>query len=165
MIEVITRSEFETIAVGRTITQRLKPLARFEKYGAVINLRGDLGAGKTVFVRGLATGLGIHSRITSPTFMIMKEYNVADYKLLHLDLYRINTQTAAETLGLNELGGGRALIAIEWPDQVDLNLPYPTLDITIEDIDEESRLIDIACGSSIGTELLWDELNLEQALY
>ncbi len=161
MIEFTTKTESETIAIGRQLSEIIKSTDEFFQHGVVVNLKGDLGTGKTVFVRGLATGLGIHHKITSPTFMIMKEYTVGDIKLCHLDLYRIATLAAAETLGLNELGGCNTLIAIEWPEQVDLALPYPSIDIEINSVSENSRRIQLVAGKTTVSSKLFQLIQAE----
>lgn len=158
MIELTTKTENETLSIGRQLSEIIKSTELFQQYGVVVNLKGDLGTGKTVFVRGLATGLGIHHKITSPTFMIMKEYTIEDVKLCHLDLYRITTIAAAETLGLNELGGSKTLIAIEWPEQVNLALPYPSIEIEINSISEISRNIQIESGSTSSSRKLFKSI-------
>jgi tRNA threonylcarbamoyladenosine biosynthesis protein TsaE len=89
--------------------------------GAVVLLSGDLGAGKTVFVRGLAAGLGIDpDEVTSPTFTLIQEYNGGRLPLYHVDLYRLQP-AEVEGLGLDELTCQGGVTAIEWPDR----LPRP----------------------------------------
>lgn len=109
-----TASEAETAAVGRQLAGALKP-------GAVVLLSGDLGAGKTAFVRGLAEGLGVDpAEVSSPTFTLMQEYRGGRHLLRHVDLYRL-TPVEVDDLGLDELTMGDVVTAIEWPDR----LPRP----------------------------------------
>src|ERR1700704_7120789 len=103
-------SEDATQAVARQIAADLRP-------GDVLLLSGDLGAGKTTFVRGLAEGLGIDpEEVSSPTFTLVHEYRGGRLTLYHPDLYRLDT-AATDDLGLEELGVEDGLLAIQWPDR------------------------------------------------
>ncbi len=107
---IITASESETIAAGRELAGSLEP-------GQIVLLFGDLGAGKTAFVRGLAEGLGIDpGDVSSPTFTIIQEYRGARGTLLHVDLYRLDAREV-DDLGLDELGE-QAIVAIEWAERL-----------------------------------------------
>ena len=109
--EWVTRSEEETAAVAREIGARLSP-------GAVLLLSGNLGAGKTAFVRGLADGLGISAEeVSSPTFTLDPRISRRTSTLYHADLYRLE-RAATEDLGLEELGVRDGVLAIEWPDRL-----------------------------------------------
>jgi tRNA threonylcarbamoyladenosine biosynthesis protein TsaE len=113
-VTTITHSESETAAVGRDLAATLSP-------GAVVLLFGDLGAGKTAFVRGLAEGLGVPADdVSSPTFTLMQEYRGGRVTLIHVDLYRLNDAREIDDLGLEELGE-HAIVAIEWAEK----LPRP----------------------------------------
>lgn len=106
-----THSEAETTALGRHVAGSLTA-------GSVILLSGDLGAGKTAFVRGLAEGLGINEEdVSSPTFTLIQEYRGGRLPLLHVDLYRLNDPREIEDLGLEELGQG-GVLAIEWAERL-----------------------------------------------
>ena len=108
---ITTHSESETAAVGRDLAQTLGP-------GAVVLLVGDLGAGKTAFVRGLAEGLGAApDAVSSPTFTLIQEYRGGRLSLLHVDLYRLDDEREIEELGLQELGSD-GVVAIEWADKL-----------------------------------------------
>jgi tRNA threonylcarbamoyladenosine biosynthesis protein TsaE len=108
---VITHSERETAAVGRDLAGTLNA-------GSVVLLHGDLGAGKTAFVRGLAEGLGIApDEVSSPTFTLIQEYRGGRVPLLHVDLYRLDDPREVDELGLDELGAG-GVLAIEWADKL-----------------------------------------------
>lgn len=108
-----SRSEAETIEAGRALGARLSP-------GAVVLLYGDLGAGKTAFVRGLAAGLGLDpAEVSSPTFTIVQEYR-GPITLQHVDLYRLSP-AEVEDLALEDLLDGRSVMAVEWADR----LPSP----------------------------------------
>lgn len=109
----LTESEAETATIGRDVATQLGP-------DSVVLLTGQLGAGKTAFVRGLAEGLGIDpEQVTSPTFTLVQEYRGGRLPLYHVDLYRLQPEEV-DDLGLEELGEG-AVLAIEWPDR----LPRP----------------------------------------
>jgi len=114
---ITTHSESETADVGRRLAQRLEA-------GSVVLLVGDLGAGKTALVRGLAEGLGITpEEVSSPTFTLMQEYRGGRVTLIHVDLYRLNDAREIDDLGLEELGLD-SVLAIEWAEK----LPRPIAD-------------------------------------
>ena len=105
-------------------------------------LSGNLGAGKTAFVRGLAEGLGIHpSEVSSPTFTLVHEYRGGALTLYHVDLYRLD-RAATEDLGLEELGVADGVLAIEWPDRLTHALDGARR-VSIEIIDDTTRSISI----------------------
>ena len=127
-----THSEDETQAVARDLASRLRP-------GDVVLLSGNLGAGKTAFVRGLAVGLGIDpGEVSSPTFTLIHEYRGGRLVLYHADLYRLGS-AASEDLGLEEAGARDGVLAIEWPDR--LTHPRPAVTVTIDIVDESARRI------------------------
>ena len=110
--------------------------------GDILLVSGNLGAGKTAFVRGLAEGLGIEPQdVSSPTFTIVHEYRGGRLTLYHVDLYRLD-RTAAEDLGLEEMGVRNGVLAIEWPDRLTYRLPAART-ITIAIVDETTRTISI----------------------
>ncbi len=109
-------------------------------------LAGDLGAGKTAFVRGLAAGLGIDTaEVSSPTFTLVHEYGGGRLVLYHVDLYRLD-RAAAEDLGLEEMGVGDGVLAIEWPDRLTHTLPEATA-VSIAIVDETTRRIAVEDGA------------------
>ena len=129
----VTHSEDETTTVARE-------LAADVKAGDVILLSGNLGAGKTAFVRGLAAGLGIDPEgVSSPTFTIVHEYRGGRLTLYHADLYRLD-RVATDDLGLEEMGVADGVLAIEWPDRLSHPLPGART-IEIEIVDENTRRI------------------------
>lgn len=116
MTPIITRSETETFELGRRAGESLGA-------GDVVLISGDLGAGKTTFVRGLAAGLGIDPlEVSSPTFTIVHEYRGGRLTLYHADLYRL-TRAATEDIGLEEMGVRDGVLAVEWPDRLTHALP------------------------------------------
>jgi tRNA threonylcarbamoyladenosine biosynthesis protein TsaE len=116
-VTITTQSEDETSEVGRRLAQTLE-------LGSVVLLIGDLGAGKTAFVRGLAEGLGAGpEEVSSPTFTLMQEYRGGRVPLIHVDLYRLNDAREIDDLGLEEMGM-ESVLAIEWAEK----LPRPVAD-------------------------------------
>ncbi|HEY0284895.1 MAG TPA: tRNA (adenosine(37)-N6)-threonylcarbamoyltransferase complex ATPase subunit type 1 TsaE [Vicinamibacterales bacterium] len=133
-----THSEQDTFALGKTIAATLRP-------GTFVLLHGDLGAGKTAFVRGVAAGLGANADdVSSPTFVLIQHYK-GRTPLVHVDLYRLDTGAAIDDLGLEELVVG-AVVAIEWAER----LPRPleeSVTVRIADLGNDSRHITIEKGS------------------
>ena len=139
--EVLTHSQDETEAVARRLAERLNA-------GDVVLLSGNLGAGKTAFVRGLASGLGIDpGEVSSPTFTLVHEYRGGRLVLYHVDLYRLEGANAGE-LGLEEMGVADGVLAIEWPDRLAHALPSAT-DVTISIVDENTRRVVIRSPDEI----------------
>lgn len=136
MLETNSPEETERIASG---------LARTLPPGSVVALYGDLGAGKTVFARGFARGLGITEPLSSPTFTIVQEYPVpGGGNLYHLDLYRIDNSDAALAFGVDEfLNDPAARILLEWPERIEDILPEGTIRITIHHAGEGRRRLEL----------------------
>jgi tRNA threonylcarbamoyladenosine biosynthesis protein TsaE len=108
---VISNSEAETAAVARELAPALRA-------GDVVLLFGDLGAGKTAFVRGLAEGLGVdRGDVSSPTFTIVQEYRGGRLPIFHVDLYRLDDPREIDDLGLDEIAAG-GVLAIEWAEKL-----------------------------------------------
>jgi tRNA threonylcarbamoyladenosine biosynthesis protein TsaE len=129
----VANSEAETHLLARELAATLEA-------GDVLLLSGDLGAGKTTFVRGLAEGLGIDpAEVSSPTFTLLHEYRGGRLALYHADLYRLD-KTATEDLGLEETGVRDGVLAIEWPDRLSHDLAGARL-IRLEIVDDETRRI------------------------
>lgn len=130
---VTTAGAEETERVARSMAEELKA-------GDVLLLSGDLGAGKTTFVRGLAAGLGIDpAEVSSPTFTIVHEYRGGRLTLYHADLYRLE-RTATEDVGLEEMGVRDGVLAIEWPERLTHRLPGAR-SVHLELLDEGKRRI------------------------
>ena len=133
MKTIVTNSEAETSAVGRELAGTLTA-------GAVVLLRGDLGAGKTAFVRGMAEGLGIAAReVTSPTFTLIQEHRGGRLPLYHVDLYRLRP-VEVDDLGLDEITLEGGVTAIEWPER----LPRPIAEallVRLEHVEGDQRRI------------------------
>ena len=107
----VTNSPAETEALGQRLAERLQP-------GDVIAYTGDLGAGKTAFTRGLARGLGITERITSPTFTIVNEYQGGRLPLFHFDMYRLGSSEELFDIGWEEYLARGGVCAVEWSENV-----------------------------------------------
>ncbi|MDD2202950.1 MAG: tRNA (adenosine(37)-N6)-threonylcarbamoyltransferase complex ATPase subunit type 1 TsaE [Bacilli bacterium] len=129
--KVTTRNETETIALAQNVEAEKFP-------NMVICLEGDLGSGKTVFAKGFASSLGIEEVITSPTFNIIKEYNVGELPLFHMDVYRLDGDVSS--LGLEEYYNKDGIVIIEWADIIRDYLPKERLEIKIKVIDEDTRI-------------------------
>ena len=134
----LARSEAETRAAGRALAADITP-------GTVILLFGDLGAGKTVFVRGLAEGLGLDpDAVSSPTFTIVQEYRGPAVTLQHVDLYRLSPREV-EDLALEDLLTASTVMAIEWAERLDVMPRGPVVEVRLEH-DGDSRRITIQPG-------------------
>jgi len=122
-------------------------LAKSLKGGKIIALFGDLGAGKTVFVKGLAEGLGIKKRITSPTFVFIKSYpvKIGSKPLIfhHLDLYRASSNADLQSLGLEEVFSQNSIVVVEWANKIYWDLPKKRIDVKIEKVNAQKRRIEI----------------------
>jgi tRNA threonylcarbamoyladenosine biosynthesis protein TsaE len=137
-IVIQTRSASETVRIGKTIGTRLL-------LGDVVALVGELGAGKTQFIKGLAAGLGIENSayISSPSFTLIHEYPGA-IPFYHIDLFRLGNEQEAEELGLEDYFQGRGITAIEWADKIPSLLPEEYLLISIVYMDKDLRSLEIS---------------------
>jgi tRNA threonylcarbamoyladenosine biosynthesis protein TsaE len=137
-----THSVAETEALAQRLAQRLQG-------GEVIAFSGDLGAGKTAFTRGLARGLGITERVTSPTFTIVNEYEGGRLPLFHFDLYRLGSSDDLYDIGWEDYLARGGVCAVEWSERVADALPPDTLRVTIARHPESDdwRLITVEGGS------------------
>ncbi len=133
-----TYSAEETIAFGRTLAaELLSPL--------LILLRGDLGAGKTTLVKGIAEGFGAASAddVTSPTFTLVHEYRGPRAALYHIDLCRVDTERELETLGLDDLMTPESILLIEWGEKFPRFVRERNVEIVLERMDENERRIQV----------------------
>src|ERR1700675_2858805 len=131
-----THSAEETIAFGRSLASDLTP-------PLLILLRGDLGAGKTTLVKGIAEGFQAASAddVTSPTFTLVHEYRGPRATLYHIDLYRIDTERELETLGLDDLAGPESILLIEWGEKFARFVRERDMEIALERVTENERRI------------------------
>ena len=120
-------------------------LAQNLKGGEVVAFRGDLGAGKTCFTRGLASGLGFEDEVTSPTFALINEYIGGRLPLYHFDMYRISSWEELYSCGFFEYIEQGGVVAAEWSENIDNALPEDTIYVIIEKNGENSRKI-ILCN-------------------
>ena len=136
---VSTNSELETFALGEKVAGTLEP-------GTFVLLHGDLGAGKTAFVRGMAAGLGANpDDVSSPTFVLIQHYK-GRTPLVHVDLYRLDSAAAVDDLGLEELASG-AVVAIEWAERLPRAVDG-SVTVKIEDLGADRRRIVIEKGKT-----------------
>jgi tRNA threonylcarbamoyladenosine biosynthesis protein TsaE len=133
---VDSRSEADTIAAGRELAHQISP-------GTTVLLYGDLGAGKTAFVRGLAEGLGLDpEQVSSPTFTIVQEYRGNPLTLQHVDLYRLTPAEVAD-IAVEELAGENTIVAIEWAERLPRPPASPVVEVQLTHV-PEGRSIAIA---------------------
>lgn len=136
---ITTNSAEETIALGRKLAAEWSP-------PLLVLLRGDLGAGKTTLVKGIAEGFQAASAddVTSPTFTLVHEYRGPHVTLYHIDLYRIDTQSQLETLALDDLIAENSILLIEWGEKFPRLRRDRDLEITLERVGETGRSIHLA---------------------
>ncbi len=128
-----SRSEDDTMEIAENIESEKFP-------GMVICLNGELGSGKTVFVKGFAKALGINETITSPTFSLVKEYPEGEMPLYHMDVYRLD-ETNNNTIGIEDYLNQDGVCIIEWPEMIEDKLPEERLDIKFKVIDDNTRVL------------------------
>lgn len=128
---MITKTAEETRNYGKKLAEKIKN-------GGVVCLYGNLGAGKTTFVQGVAKGLGIKEKITSPTFIIMRSYG----RLWHLDLYRLNSLEEIKALGVEEIWQDKKnILIIEWPEKIEKILPENKLTVHLKALENNTHEI------------------------
>ena len=128
----VSRNEEDTMNVAENFESE-----KFE--GMVICLEGELGSGKTVFVKGFARALGLDETITSPTFNLVKEYDAGEMPLVHMDVYRL--KDSCETVGFDDYFNKKGVCVIEWAELICECLPEERLEIEIKIIDENTRVL------------------------
>ena len=139
-MEIITHSAEQTEAGGEALAKILTP-------GAVIAYRGDLGAGKTAFTRGLARGLGSAEQVTSPTYTIVNEYLTGRIPLFHFDMYRLRSADELFDIGWDDYLDRGGVCAVEWSENVEDALEDPIV-VNIEKLGEDSRRITVTGGNT-----------------
>lgn len=139
IFSVITNNEEETMLVA-------EKLAGTVGKGVVFTLEGDLGAGKTHFVKGFVKGLGSNALVTSPTFTLLNVYEDGKFPVYHFDMYRLSSKEEAEELGFDEyfdLKNLDGIVFVEWPNQVEGLINCQHIEIKIEKLDGDKRKISI----------------------
>jgi len=140
IIILVIEMEYKITSYNERDTAILAENIETEKFpNMVICLMGDLGSGKTVFVKAFAKALGIEEDITSPTFNIIKEYNEGEMPLYHMDVYRI--EDCEEDLGIEDYYEKSGVTIIEWADMIKDKLPEERLEIKFKSIDENTRIL------------------------
>ena len=138
-MQYITNSPAETEVIGAALGKKIKP-------GTVIAYRGDLGAGKTAFTRGLAKGLGVTERVTSPTYTIVNEYLGGRCPLFHFDMYRLGSEDELFDIGWEDYLDRGGICAVEWSENV-WGAMEGAVVVTITRLDEDRRTITIEGGN------------------
>ncbi len=127
-----SKDEMDTLELAQNIESEKFP-------NMVICLNGELGTGKTVFVKGFAQALGIEETITSPTFTIVKEYDTGELPLFHMDVYRLEEHK--DNIGIKDYFTKGGITIIEWADMIENDLPDERLDIEFRFVDENTRVL------------------------
>ena len=140
MSEHITHSEGETEALGASLASALPG-------GTVVAMYGDLGAGKTAFVRGMARGMGLTCRVSSPTFTIVNEY-LGERELIHFDMYRLSGADELFDIGWEDYLARGAVCAVEWSENVEGAFFGDEVRVTIEKLSDSDRKITIEGAAS-----------------
>ena len=122
MTRIVTHNEEETIKSGEEFSRQLTP-------GSVVALIGDLGTGKTRFVKGISLGLGVKETVTSPTFTIVNEHLDGRIPLYHFDFYRLKTIAELDEIGYEEYIFGNGICVLEWADMIQTKLPVKRFDV------------------------------------
>ena len=133
MIDIIINTPQECMELGEKISSQIKP-------GDIISLEGELGAGKTTFVKGILKGLNYKYDVTSPTFTLINEYD-ADIKVIHIDFYRETNSKRWEVIGLDEYLYSNNIVILEWGNIVKDILPDDMITITFDHIEINKRKI------------------------
>ena len=140
-MEFITHSPEETEKIGEALAKSLQP-------GTILAYRGDLGAGKTAFTRGLARGLGCKETVTSPTYTIVNEYLGGRLPLFHFDMYRLASSDDLWDIGWEDYLEREGVCAVEWSENV-ADAMENAVTVTIEKLGENTRRITIEGGTGI----------------
>lgn len=139
--EIITKNLKETQELARKFSKDLKA-------GSVVALYGDLGAGKTSFVQGLAEGLGYAGKVFSPTFIFVRPYKLSRGSIktiYHIDMYRVEEESDLRNIGIDEfLADDQAVSVIEWPEKIEKHLPKKTIKVRVVTLAENERKISFA---------------------
>ena len=136
-MKIVSKNQKETQDIAQNLGKKIKK-------GTILALYGDLGAGKTTFIQGLAKGLGINKRILSPTFVIIRSYKGKKFNFHHIDLYRLNSESQILDQGITQLfEDPRNIVAVEWAERMEKILPKNTLKINLKYLSDKGREIEI----------------------
>jgi tRNA threonylcarbamoyladenosine biosynthesis protein TsaE len=142
-LEIVTRSSEDTRSLGARIGSLLRA-------GDVVSLSGDLGAGKTVFAKGLAAALGVHDDVVSPTFTLVREYSGVSVPFVHIDVYRLDRFQELHDLGFDELVSGSTVTVVEWGDRISALLPVERLDVMLQfGESDDDRVVSITPAGNV----------------
>ncbi len=155
MIEIATKNSKESEIVGKILAQELWFFSKQKRHSAlVIALKGNLGSGKTTFVKGIAQGLGIKQRITSPTFIILKRYKIQIKRIknkspiayfYHIDCYRLKKPKEILDLGFKEIiSQAENIVVIEWAERIKKILPKERITVKFKFVNEKTRKLVIS---------------------
>ena len=148
-IDIDTATPEDTRKVAEAVAELLVP-------GDVVSLTGDLGAGKTTFVQGAARGLGVTERVTSPTFVLVREYR-GDVPVYHVDVYRLDRLQEVIDLGFDDLLDPRSVIFVEWGDAIEPLLPDEHLRVELRAGEGEARRLSFS-GSGTRWAGRWERM-------
>src|SRR5882672_2797429 len=144
-----------TEALGQALARALPPMgaAASAGGGVVLYLRGELGAGKTTCVRSLLRTLGVTGLVRSPTYTLVETYHLATLTCVHVDLYRLQSLTEVDELGLRDLTGPGSLLMVEWPERGGAALPPADVSVSLQ-YAGDARQARLGARTSVGTEWL-----------
>ena len=155
-MQFLSHSPEETLSFGKRLGKLLQP-------GDVLCLSGDLGAGKTLFVQGLAQGLRLPDEVTSPTFTVLNIYE-GQVTMYHFDLYRLDWPEQLDDIGFDEYTNNDGIAVIEWPEKFPDRMPEEALRIAITKAGDNGRLFSVTfCGCRY--ESLYEELKRDASGY
>ncbi len=141
MNEIICNSAAETLLIGEKLSKSLKG-------GEIIGLGGELGTGKTVFVKGVMRGLGYNGYVKSPTFTIVNQYNTPELRVIHMDIYRLSSFEELKLIGFESYLSPDTILLIEWFDKFTELVEYPHIKIEFEYLNESVRRLRFHNNSS-----------------
>ena len=145
-ITLVLHNEAATLACG-------DKFSRIMTNGFVVYLHGDLGAGKTTFVRGVLHGLGHVGKVKSPTYTLVEPYTIFNYNIYHFDLYRFIDEEEWDAAGFRDYFNAQSICMIEWPDKAENVLPEPDIHVHLSHY-QNARKIQFSAGSALGTQCL-----------
>ena len=140
------KNETETTDIGAKVSSCLQG-------GEVIYLKGELGTGKTTFVRGMLNGLGFTGNVKSPTYTIVEPYSIDSHAVYHFDLYRLNDPAELESLGIRDYCDGQSICFFEWPEKGENLTPNADINLLLT-YTKEGRNVELTAVTEIGKSIL-----------